>query len=386
MNKITAKISLLIFGYVVIYCIFIGLSSTPQEVDSLSYHLPLANQLLKLQIFQIDYNKNPLFLYPAAGEIILALFQFFSLPLNLFNVLALVCLFGINYQLAKTIKLTRSSSLIFAVSSCLLPVVLRITPTQKIDLWLSIFFLASLFLLLKKPATKKHYFQLGLTLGLLSGSKYSGLALAILLIIFYYRNWKQDLRLDKLIIFLIPFILLGGFWYIRNYCLTGQAFFIPAYLFTAQFYKLIINQNQFWMNLLAAAFSQLLLWSLSLLVIISLLIGNVLNPITKKISGLALLALSINFLLPINPQETIHWFRFCILSFILFMLVIFKEGERWRQINIVTILALVNQITVLTLLEYRPKIIIGYSLAILSAFFIHLTAIKIPKAKPIKQK
>ena len=240
MNKIAAKISLLIFGYVAVYCIFIGFTSTPQEADSLSYHLPLANQLLKLQIFQIDYNKNPLFLYPAAGEIILALFQFFSLPLNLFNVLALVCLFGINYQLAKTIKLTQASGLIFAVSSCLLPVVLRIIPTQKIDLWLSIFFLTSLLLLLQKPITKKNYFLLGLTLGLLSGSKYSGLALTLLLVVFYYQNWRQNLHLDKLIIFLIPFILLGGFWYIRNYYLTGKAFFIPAYLFTAQFYKLII--------------------------------------------------------------------------------------------------------------------------------------------------
>ena len=387
-NPLT-RLSLLLFGFIIVYFTFTGITTSPWETDSLAYHLPIASNILKLNFLNIDYQHNPLLLYPGAAEIILAIFQYFCLALNLFNVLALICLFFSCYYLAKSITLPKGFSIIFAVTSCLLPTGIRILTTQKIDLWLVIFFINALTTLINQPKNIKDYLFLGINLGLLIGCKYSGVLFASLLIIFYWQNMIRGIKFAYFSALLLPLLVFGGSWYLRNYYLTGYPLYLAQNLNNYQLYKIIISQSHLLNNLFLVSVSELLLWSLSILVTpLYLVFKNDFKEALqiKKMIILALFCLLICFLLPANPQDLYQWFRFTICGYILLILSSFKLAELYGREKIISHFAIFNQIAILSLLRYRPKIIVGYSTFILSAFFIHLIANKIVKAKPIKEK
>src|SRR5258706_12306525 len=105
--KVLAKVSLIILLYVIVYYFLAGLVSKPFEGDSLQYHIPTAKAILEGKVF--SYPKPNLYgsYYPAAAETILSFFILLHIPLNLFNVLAIVLLFftclslGLAYGLKK---------------------------------------------------------------------------------------------------------------------------------------------------------------------------------------------------------------------------------------------------------------------------------------------
>ncbi len=230
--QIWIKVATFIFLYILFYSIFTGVTTVPAEGDSLSYHIPIAQTVLTGEflhphyklLYEHKYAWDRMY-FPAASELILALFLLFHVPLNLYNVLAWVLLLISGYLLARSYKLDSKFALIFAFTICTLNTVLRWLNSQTVDIWLAVFFMLSLALLQKPKGTIFYFVKLGFVLGMLFGTKYSGSSFAIVLLILYGFSLLKYINLQKFIGFAIPFSLLGVFWYLRNYLATGNPIF-----------------------------------------------------------------------------------------------------------------------------------------------------------------
>ncbi len=154
--RILAKISLILIAYIIIYYIFNGINLHTFEGDSINYHIPIAKSYLNGTVANPLYIKGVPFLKysPGSSEGILAIMMFLKLPWNIYNVLAAVSLFLISLYVGKTFKLGKNLSLIFATSIIGLHGIVRWLNTQVIDIWLSVFFLLSIYLL-ENPNKKK---------------------------------------------------------------------------------------------------------------------------------------------------------------------------------------------------------------------------------------
>lgn len=229
--KIISRVFLVIFIFLIVTNFISGINSYPAEGDSLNYHIPIAKNILNGNfIFQTNVINIERW-YPGSSEIILAMFIFFNIPLNLFNVFSICILFIVLYKFGKMFLENKDLSLIFSSAIVSTYGILRLIHTQNIDIWMLIYFLI-LIMLLEKPQNKLSYFlSLGFFSGMIIGSKYIGPLYFVVLFIFYFKNLIKGLNIRKIICFLIPFIIFGGFWYLRNLILTGSPFYPQGFLF-----------------------------------------------------------------------------------------------------------------------------------------------------------
>jgi hypothetical protein len=136
--------------------------------------------------------------------------------------------FLVSFLLGKAFGLRSNSSLVYAAAVSLLQPALRLVNTQTVDIWFQFFSLLSVLLLTSVRKSSTRVLASGIALGMLAGTKYSG-PFAVLLILLFLRRNLRGIRFPKLFLGLIPLILLGGFWYVRNWLLAGNPFY-PANL------------------------------------------------------------------------------------------------------------------------------------------------------------
>jgi hypothetical protein len=383
-----SKLFVALFSFVLLYFAYLGFTTTPVqlgEVDSLTYHIPVAESISRGNFVDLSHIKQGLGYYPAVGEIVLSLFIKLNIPLNLFNVLGLVLLFFGCRHAARVFGLSKITSLVFATTFSLLPTVLRLVLTQTIDIWLAVFFLWSLSLLQKPRQSVSYFLKIGFSLGLLVGVKYSGILLTLALLVVYSRKLFSVLTTRRIIVFSIPFFILGLSWYVRNWIVAGNPIYPVAFLnlqadpnFHATDWtsiKVLFEPGGFWL-MTQALVSEYLFWSLAPLLAILISFYSKIKKrkeLLKNLMPLVVLAV-INFIIFLpqpslfNAQIVVSNMRFVYPAMIPLMLFMFLVAKRLRILKEIAIIALLSSISVLPQLEYMPKLVIVWLIVIATIF------------------
>ena len=229
LESFAATICIWALIYFLVQQSYLGLTSPAAEIDSLVYHIPISRHILTHGWLTVPHIEQGWGYYPAVGETILAgLLLISGSFMNLFNILAVVLVFLVSHLLGKAFGLRPNPSLVYATVVSLLQPALRLVNTQTVDIWFQLFSLLSVLLLTSVRKSSTRVLASGAVLGMLAGTKYSG-PFAVLLILLFLRRNLRGIRFPKLFLGFLPLILLGGFWYVRNWLLTANPFY-PANL------------------------------------------------------------------------------------------------------------------------------------------------------------
>jgi len=335
-----------------VYYIFLGVTTKPSEGDSLAYHLPLARIIADGRIADKSGYTFPGAYFPGMGEAMQAVLMKAGVPLNLFNFFGWVMLFWIVRKIGKELGWGRGWPEMAAVAVCMWPSVLRLLPTQTVDIWVGVWW-GWVWLLLMR---QRQVWILGLAAGLLVGTKISGILYILPLLVIYGQSWKKK----DLVIAGIVALVIGGSWYIRNWVWTGN----PVYPASMWIWKGMegfrTNEWAVWKTLLLykggwgifaqALTSEYLLWGWGLGLI--LIFRN-------KLMWLAWLNFAVYLFLPSWPENTLSDLRY---AYPVFIPVVAAAVEQWgrRRSGEGLLAAMVLMMAaVLTQLDYRPKLFAG---------------------------
>lgn len=374
MNKILtpiiAKLSIVIFIFLLIYYFFAGIRSSPWEADSLAYHIPIAKLILNGNIINpaIETYTPPVDFYrlyqPGSLETILSILLLANIPINIYNVIGLIALFFALRFLARSFKLSPEMSVIFAVSFSIVHGVIRWVNAQTIDAWLAVFFALSLALLQNPKKSWLYFLNLGVALGMVMGGKYTGPAFVFFLFLIYGKNLITKLTVKNILAFSFPFLILGISWYIRNYVLTGDPYFpqtipffkgIPYEVLADPVGKMALRFPKVWFD---ALISEYTVWSLALF-LTPILAFKFKDAVLIKLSILGLLSFVIYFFLPSGPTPSLitSGFRYTYPAFIPLILGVFLLTKRFKRENLLAVVAITN-LLILPELSYHPKILL----------------------------
>lgn len=364
------RVFLLIFLFIILQGFYAGVTTSPKELDSVMYHIPIAKSYLTGDIFSSP--KSPILhrFFPGASEGILALFILFHIPLNLYNVLGAVCLFFACYFLGKKAGLSKDSSLIFAVSFSSLTGVIRWMNVQIVDIWMVVFYAGALALLIRPEKNNGYFLKLGIAVGMVLGTKYSGPLYASIALIFL---WKRQIKITviRVITFIIPILILGGFWYARNFFVTGNPLYPISFLsfpgvkdwaLEVPVWKSILNYP---ISFGTAVLSEYLGWSL--LVIPAILYSGYELFKKRRLSFsatmllLSLCNLIVYLLLPNGASYRVHVsnLRYSYPVFLPLLLCIFFIAKEYKWEKYLSFFALANIFFALQF-PYHPKLLIIY--------------------------
>lgn len=369
-SKLFFGILLLIFLSYISYYFYIGvLNPIPEPGDSWAYHIPIAQTILNGDFLNPTNYLLEQWYYPGSSEIFIALFSILKIPLTLSNIFAIVVLSISLYKLALTFKIKKYNSLIFSLTFCTLTVVTRWMNAISIDVWLAVFFTWIITILEKMNSSNKSYFLLGLSSGMLIGSKYTGIIFLVILLIFYFPKLKKTFNIKRFMIFLIPFSLTGLFWYLRNFISTSNPVFpIPVLglngkeLFDNYVWRASINYP---VDMLNAFYSEYKIWMLLPLLAVGLLIYNykkrILNLTVIKLFILGIILFIFYF---INPSSHETWImvsslRYSYPTYIVLLLGLFILTQKYKKENYLFLIITAFAINPLTM-SYYPKLSIIY--------------------------
>ncbi len=386
-DVVTASVlAFVFFVHMIVTYSYYGIISIPVEGDSLAYHIPIARDIISGRIL------NPTFylgFYPSVGEIILAAFIFLTIPLNLYNIAALITLsFGI-FFLGKYFRLSRESSLLLSISITSSHVFLRWLHSQVIDIWFAVFFVGSLiaFERLKKHA--KSFFYVGLFIGLLIGTKYSGPLFACVIIVSYLRSLIINCTLKNLIAFLIPVMVLGGFWYVRNVITIGNPIYPQPFLhfqgfkgwsiFNIQMGEALFSYPLLFFN---AIFAEFMLWWIAIMVVYIVTFfhkktrGIILQKY-KRVLFPSIISFFIWLLLPTSNEYNIivSSFRYSYPFYIYAMLYLSIIAQTHKK-EYVLVLLLFLSFSLLPSLSYTPKLGIVTFIVLVLLYYIRVLIVK----------
>jgi len=365
--------SFLALAFLLTHYLFVGITTLPSEGDSINIHIPIAQRILSGKIL-LPLNHNIDSMYPAASELILALFIGLHFSLNLYNVLAIVLLFFTLVALGRTFTLSKPMSIFFAISITTLYGVLRYVDTQKIDVWMLVFYALSLLLLKKSKKGIRDFFLLGITLGMVIGSKYSGPFYAIILLCFYLKDLVKQLNVYKFFIFFIPLCILGATWYIRNYSNFGNPFYPQPFLFFTgdphalyyawPYWKVALMFPQLVVN---AFISEYMIWVVTLVILPIVLFGNVLFKkfpeinSEKRILFLGIINFIFFIFLPSAPAHDytaiVYGIRYSFPAFLVLQLSLFCIAKKYNLDKLLAIVVFTNLIFLLLPVNYHAKLL-----------------------------
>lgn len=375
--KIISRIFLIIFIYFLSIAFIGGVTSLPSEGDSVNYHIPNAKNIINGNF--LDQKDVGLMQvgrwFPASSEIITAFFITSKTPLNLFNVLAIIVFAFVLYKLGQTFLKDNELSLIFALSVASLYGVFRLAHTQNIDIWVSIYFL-SLIILLENPKKNLGYFlKLGFLSGMLIGSKYTGPFLFLILFVSYFKNVLQLINFKKIIVFLIPFSVLGLFWYVRNFLLTGSPIYPQSFLFfkgLPNWYSYL--NNPMWkaiiytpLDMINAYVSEFMIWPFLFLIIpLFLFFKKQKNKLKnyfklKRILIICVLYFLVYLFLPYDNKYLgmVLSMRYTFSLWALIALSVFIISKYFKLEKVLSVILLATSF-ILFLPNYHPKLVFTY--------------------------
>jgi hypothetical protein len=386
MNKvllgILAKISLVIFAFLLLYYFIPGVTTKVWEGDSIGYHVPISQMILNGTIFNPAKAVFPpivdkyVIYSPGATEIILSIFGLLHIPLNLFDLVGIVFLFFVMRAFAKSYDFSDNLSIIFATSIASLHTIMRWILSQTIDMWLVSFFVLSIILLRNPRKSYRYFLSLGAALGMFFGTKYSAPIFTIFLLAVFGKNVLKTLNLKRLVVFLVPFFVFGLSWYIRNYILTGD----PYYPKTIPFFNGVLGWNMMeypvwtvifkwsggflvWIN---AFISEYTVWSLAILAVpvLYFILHKYLNKtLRQEIAKLILVAYPCFFIylsFPSGPYPNLvtSGFRYTYTAMIPLILSLFIFAKRFAKEEILGLIAITNML-IFPELSYHPKILVA---------------------------
>ena len=363
--KLVVSLWLLVVGYFLWW----GAVNPVWEGDSLAYHIPIAGMMEDGGWMDRKNFKLPFYYYPAMGETLLAGWMTVGLPANWFNLAGWVVLAGVVYRLGRVMGLEKETATVAAAAMVMWPSVIRLIPTQTVDIWVGVWWGAALLQLTinnSKFTTKKQIYNLiwtGVYMGMLAGTKYSGPAFAAILIVFFRDKLRNHVRY-----WLVPLVLIGGFWYARNWILTGN----PVYpldvswlgwrgesgltVFTGKPLWTLIDSP----GLMAEALvSEYLVWA-----------GLLLLPLVvrNRWVWLGLVNFGVYLLLPSRPENIVSDLRYIYPA----MIPLLLEGGKWMAENgrkeIFVLAAWMMMAVTMTQLDYHPKLFLFLILGIIAAW------------------
>lgn len=363
-----ATLSFVLFIYIILTYVITGATTVPTEGDSLAYHIPIAQTIWNGQFF---HPKDVLGFYPSNVEVLLSLFLLLHIPLNLFNVLAVVLLFFVAKELGEEARLDDSLATLFAVSLCLMPLTLRWILTQVVDIWIGLFYAVSLLLLLNPQRTWRYFLALGIIAGLLFGAKTSGPLFVLLGLAVFFKGLIRSVSISRFVIFLLPLSVLGFFWYIRNFLLTGNPLYPQGFwIFHGAPHWDLMNVNiamttfSHPFGMFNAVFSEYTVWTVALLIPAFVILFWLKKG--KKIQYdsfilltlLGYLNLVFFFFLPTLPHynNMVSSFRYSFPVFIPLILSTFLAAKAFNREDILILVAFASFI-VFPSFPYHPKIL-----------------------------
>ena len=222
---------ILVFVFsIYIYSFLKGFIFPPKDWDSIWYHLPAAVNWLKTgSLWSIQ---SPYGYYPFNGALLsLWLIIPFNndVIVNCQNLIPLVLCFLVIYEINKFF-VKRDWNLWIIISLFSVFIIRFELHTQLNDVLVLTFFCIVLYGISKYHQMGKTIFIVvsGIALGILFGLKYNMIAFSIL--IFFPLFEKRDRnsvfkRLRNVLIVFLLCIMLGSFWYIRNWIVLGDPFY-----------------------------------------------------------------------------------------------------------------------------------------------------------------
>lgn len=383
MNKLNVKtVSILLFAlFMSLFMshLYEGITTMPLEGDSLAYHIPIAQSVLTLKIF------DPVFylgFYPGNGEVILSVLLLLNLPVNIFNIIAWILLFVALIKLGRTFGLDFDTSMIYSVFVSCVHGIIRWLNSQIIDIWLGIFFVLSLVILHTFTGRRRQFIMLGIAFGLTIGTKYSGPLFIVVLLIIYFNKIRKYLSLVNVVLFFIPLSILGVSWYLRNIFITGNPIYpqsilffkgMPSWsIFNIVVWEAIVSRFLLFINAVTAEYG---VWFFLMIITFVYYLFFLRKKIIaggrfKLLTVIGICNLIIFLFLPTSYEYNIivSSMRYSYPAFIPLMLAIFLFFINFKKFNVLVLLGFCN-IVLLPSVSYRPKIIIPLSIITLLFFY-----------------
>ena len=231
------NVALMVLGlFVTVWFFFAAYFLPPRGVDDLGYHLPVIYEyilqhkivLLPIELrfhFAFPFNAELLFLWPAMilhSQQWVDIVQFFMAVLGV----------GVVYSFARMMDLKSREAFFVALLFFFTPIVLNQIGSNYIDLTYNVFFLTSLYFVLRSCLTKNltYLYIAAISTGLLLGMKYGAIPLVIILQFFVFPMLARQYR-KQLVWYVMIIVALGSFWYVRNWIVLGDPLY-PTFLDT----------------------------------------------------------------------------------------------------------------------------------------------------------
>lgn len=339
--------------------LYSGISTIPSEGDSLAYHIPISTMISTGKWMEPEAFEKPFFFYPAMGETLLSGITDAGIPENLFNVIGWTLLGFVIYGLSMRARLGRTLSLSLAVACLMWPSMVRLLNNQTVDIWVAVWWTASVYWLEKKgKMSVSGWMWQGVFLGMLCGTKVSGILFAVVLLVVYMKKWTAA-NFRQLIVFATAILIVGGFWYIRNTLLTGNPFY-PAtilgwqgssnfHLMDWSPWKTLFIFPGGWRLFAEALISEFLMWPIILFSLILIRSRWIL------LGGLNFL---VYLFLPSWPANMLSDLRYLFVAFIPLMIGVWSYAKRRGHEEMFLILTVMSVAVEFTQLDFRPKIFV----------------------------
>lgn len=210
-----------------------AVASPPPPWDAFVYHLRFPAEWIRdgrIHLVTIPYGDQAGTYFPSNTEL---MYAWLLLPLRsdfLTNALQWFYLFvamAAAYRIALSIGVSPRASLWCALLGAALPDVLHQTISSEVDIVFAGLLLSTIAFLVSpddEPNFSHRWLLASMAFGLFLGTKYIACTFAVFLIPFFiFRARKAPVR--RFAVLIITALALGGYWYIRNFLLTGNPIF-----------------------------------------------------------------------------------------------------------------------------------------------------------------
>lgn len=343
--------------FIFLHLIYAALTTKGIELDSIAYHIPLAQKFITGTVFSRTGFLSPLQYYPAATEAILAFITYFRIPTHVFNVFGLLSLFIATYLYSRRVVL--------AVAVIALPVWYRIVTTQSVDVWLVSYIVYIVGILESGTVNHSRTLLLGVFFGMLLGTKYSGFLYMCAIIGIYFQQFRHFITsILHIILLIIPILFLGLPWYIRNSFFVGN----PFYPFGTEFspthwtsLTLMLGTESGLWKILESIFSEFSAWGLLIFMFPFLIVRFRISLTAKRFLFLGFINSLFFLILPSSPQGTVSSMRYLSAGIVPLIIGFVNAGIITEYFYIAVIL------TTLPQLSFHPKL--GIISVLLSALY-----------------